>query len=58
MEITRNFKPRVAYVGNTEYNSFELLYNLSSTYPELGLSGGDLDIMDGEWVIDGMDPYE
>ena len=35
-----------------------LLFNLISMYPELHLQWDDLEIIDGEWTIDGMEPLE
>lgn len=35
-----------------------LLFNLNSLYPDLHLQWDDLEIIDDEWTIDGMEPVE
>lgn len=47
-----------AYVAGELVSRAGLLFNLDSMYPELELQQDDLEIIDGEWTIDGMEPLE
>jgi hypothetical protein len=49
---------RYAYVAGELVSNDGLLFNLDSMYPELHLQLDDLEIIDGEWTIDGMEPLE